>query len=69
MRVRPEKPKPEIQKPLLELLGQPRACGKPANEKCKLLMINQRGYSRMSEYTDRLGGKMLPEVVPDTVHG
>jgi len=61
--------KSEIYKSLFELFRKPRACGKAANEKCELLMINQMQRSRLSEYTDRVGGKASPEVLPDTVHG
>jgi len=68
VRVRLEKLKSKARKSLLKLLGQPRTCGKPTNEKCELLMINQERRSRMSEHTDRIGGKASPEVVPDTVH-
>ena len=53
----------------LELFGKPRTCGKVANEKCELFMINQVWFPRISEYTDRVGGKASPEVIPDRVHG
>jgi len=69
MLVRLAKIKSEIHKPLLELFRQPRACGKAANEKYELLMINQMRCSRISEHTDRVGGKASPEVIPDTVYG
>jgi len=61
--------KTKIHETLLELFGQPRARGKAANEKCELLIINQARCSRISEYTDRVGGKASPEVIPDGVHG
>ena len=32
--------KSEIQKPLLNLFGEPRTCGKAADEKCKLPTIS-----------------------------
>ena len=57
-----------MQKPLLELFGQPWTCGKTANEKCELIVMNQEQCLRMPEYTDRVGGKELPEVIPDGVH-
>ena len=68
MRVRLAEPKSKIQEPLFELFGQPRACGKATDEKCELLTINQEQCSRIPEYTDRVGGKALPEVIPDRVH-
>jgi len=68
MRVWPEKSKPKIQKPLLELLGQPRTCGKPPNKKCELLVIDQEPCSRVPEHTDRSSGEASPEIVPDAVH-
>jgi len=32
-------------------------------------MINRQRRSRVSEYTDRFGGKAPPEVIPDRAHG
>jgi len=69
MLVRLAKLESEIHEPLLELFRQPRACGKATNEKYELLMINQVRCSKISEYTDRVGGKESPEVLPDTVYG
>ena len=69
MRVRPAKLESKIQKPLFELFGQPWTRGKTANEKCELSVMNQELWSGMPEYTDRVGGKALPEVIPDGVHG
>ena len=68
VRVRRAKPESEIHEPHLKLLGQPRICGKAANEKYELLMINQERRSGISKDTDRVGGKPLPEAVPDTVY-
>ena len=68
MRVRLAEPKSEIHEPLFELLRQPRIRGKPANEKCELLTINQEWYSRICKDTDRVGGKTLREVILDRVH-
>jgi len=58
-----------MQKPLFELFEQPLAVGKPADEKCELFIINQEQCSRMPEYTHRVGGKTLLEVILDRVHG
>ena len=69
VRVRLGKPKTKVQKPLLELFGQPRTCGKATNEKCELLVINQERCSRIPGYTDRVDGKVLLEVIPDRIHG
>ena len=38
--VRLAKLKFKIHEPFFELFGQPRACGKPANEKYELLVVN-----------------------------
>ena len=69
MRVRFEKLESKVHKPFFELFGKPRACGKTANEKCELLIINQGQCSRVSGCTDRVGGKVLPKVISDRVHG
>ena len=69
MLVRLAKLESKIHESPLELFGQPWACGKAANEKCELFMINQVWGSRISEYTDRVGGKASPEVIPDRVYG
>ena len=61
--------KPKIHKPFSELFGQPRARGKAANEKRKLVMINQQPCSKMSEYTDCVDGKALLRVISDSLHG
>ena len=61
--------KSKIRKPLLEFLRKPRTCGKPANEKCKLFMINRERFSRISEHTDRIRGEVSPEVPHDGIHG
>jgi len=65
MLVRLAKLESKIHEPPLELFGQPRACGKAANEKCDLFVINQVWCSRMPGRTDRVGGKTSPEVIPD----
>ena len=67
--VRLAKLESKIRKPLLELFGKPRTCGKAADEKCELLMINQRQRSNVSGYTDRVGGKASSEVISDGVRG
>ena len=59
----------KIHESLFEFLGQPWICGKPANEKRELLMVNQKRCSRIYKDTDRVGGKPLREVIPDRVHG
>ena len=69
MCVRLAKPESKIQQPLLELFGQPCTVGKAANEECELIVINQEPCSRISEHTDRVGGKALLEIIPDRVHG
>ena len=69
MRVRLAKLKFKMQKPPFEFFEQPLVVGKPADEKCELLIINQEQCSRMSEDTDRVGGKTLLEVILDRVHG
>ena len=69
MLVRLAKLESKIHKPLFELVGQPRARGKAPNKKCELYMINQERFSRISEYTDRVHRKVLPEVIPNRVHG
>ena len=69
MRVWLAKLKSEMRKPLLQLSKQPLTVGKPADEKCELIVMNQELCSRMPEYTDRVGGKTLLEVVLDRVHG
>ena len=69
MRVRPAKLESETRKPLFELFGQPWTRGKAANEKHELIVVNQELWSGMPEYTDRVDGKALPEVIPDGVHG
>ena len=65
--VRLAKLESKIRKPLLELFGQPRTCGKAANEKCELLMVNKKQRSNVSGYTDRVGGKASSEVISDGV--
>ena len=69
MLVRLAKLKSKIHESPLELFGQPRARGKAANEECELFVINRVWCSRISEYTDRFGGKASPEVISDRVHG
>jgi len=69
MRVRLAKLKSKIHEPLFKLFGKPRACGKAANEKRELLAISQGRCSRLPEYTNRVGGKMLPKVISDRIHG
>jgi len=69
VRVRLAKLKSKIHEPTFELFGQPRVRGKPANEKRELLTINQEGCSRVLKDADRVGGKMLREVIPDGIHG
>ena len=59
----------EIGKPLLKLLGQPRARGKASNKEYVLPMFNQERCSKIPEYTDRICGKASPEVISDGVHG
>ena len=58
----------KVQKPLLELFGQPRTCGEAANEKHELLMINQERCPRILKYSNRVDEKASPEVTPDGVH-
>ena len=69
MFIRLAKLKPKIRKPFLELFGQPRACGKAANEKRELFGINHEQCSRMTEYTDRIGRKASLEVISDRIYG
>ena len=68
MRVRLAKLKSKIHEPLFKLFGKPWTCGKTANEKRELLVINQGRCSRVSEYTNRVGGKVLPKVLSDRIH-
>ena len=51
MRVRLAKLKPKIRKPLFELFEQPLIVGKPADEKCELIVANQELRSRIPDYT------------------
>jgi len=69
MHLRPEKLKSKSRKPLLELFEQPRICGKAANENCELIVTNQELCSRIPEYTDRVGGRTLLEIILDGIHG
>ena len=69
MHLRPEKLKSKSHKPLFELFEQPRICGKAANEKCELIVVNQELCSRITEYTDRVVRRALLEIILDEVHG
>ena len=69
MRVRLAKLEPKIRKPPFELFEQPFTIGKPADEKCELIVMNQELRSRIPEYTHRVGGETVLEVIPDGVHG
>ena len=59
----------EIQKPFLELFGQPRTHTKTTNEKRELFPDRQRQSLISREYTNRTDWKLFAEVIPNSDHG
>ena len=61
----------EVQKPFLELVGQPWAPSKTTDEKCELLLDGQRQRQSLisPKYTNRTDRKLFAEVIPDSDHG
>ena len=66
--VRLAKLQPDVRKPPLKLLRQPRTCGKAANEERELFMGGQKMLSRWARHTNRVSSEALAEVSRDCVY-
>lgn len=59
----------KIQKPFLELVGQPRARSEATNEERKLFPNRQKQSLISVKYTNRTDGKLFTEIISDSDHG